>query len=83
MFYFIANKFILENFLFFKVSKIIVDYKLTMRHYTEGDKYRKMISNTHRRSAERLLRLACANGGVYIKVCVFILLRTILGYGSE
>lgn len=50
-------------------GKIIADYKVTF--YKAGkieDKYDRMKSEVHKRSALRLLDLCCANGGTFIKV---------------
>uniref|UniRef100_A0A914VWS8 ADCK1 n=1 Tax=Plectus sambesii TaxID=2011161 RepID=A0A914VWS8_9BILA len=49
-------------------TKIIVDYKWTLRKLDpETEEYKTIKSMVHKRSAELLLQLACANGGVYIK----------------
>ncbi len=51
----------------------MADYKWTLRgldHTT--NEYAQLQKVVHKRSAEVLLRLACANGGVWIKVCVVI-----------
>uniref|UniRef100_A0A0N5AEP7 Protein kinase domain-containing protein n=1 Tax=Syphacia muris TaxID=451379 RepID=A0A0N5AEP7_9BILA len=51
------------------VSHIIVDYKWTMWKYRDDvNNYQKGMKAAHRRSALRLLELAKANGGVFIKV---------------
>uniref|UniRef100_A0A915CK93 Protein kinase domain-containing protein n=2 Tax=Parascaris univalens TaxID=6257 RepID=A0A915CK93_PARUN len=51
------------------VAKIVVDYKVTMWRFSENsDDYSVAMSGAHKRSAEKLLALACANGGVFIKV---------------
>ncbi|VDM99795.1 unnamed protein product [Thelazia callipaeda] len=48
---------------------IVADYKWTMWTSSKTDTcYRQKISATHKRSAEKLLKLAKSNGGVYIKV---------------
>lgn len=51
------------------VSEIVVDYKITMWKY-KGDilRYSEGMKAAHRRSALKLLELARANGGVFIKV---------------
>uniref|UniRef100_A0A9J2PLK6 ABC1 atypical kinase-like domain-containing protein n=1 Tax=Ascaris lumbricoides TaxID=6252 RepID=A0A9J2PLK6_ASCLU len=51
------------------VAKIVVDYKLTMWRFSENSNdYSVAMRGAHKRSAEKLLALACANGGVFIKV---------------
>lgn len=51
------------------VSKIACDYKFsTMGMDPASEEYAKARSAVHLRSAERLLRLCCVNGGVFIKV---------------
>ncbi|KHJ83804.1 ABC1 family protein, partial [Oesophagostomum dentatum] len=48
-------------------TKIVVDYKSSLRGLSE-EEYNIVIKDCHKRSAVRLLELACANGGVFIKV---------------
>ncbi|VDD87253.1 unnamed protein product [Enterobius vermicularis] len=51
------------------VSKIVVDYKWTMWKYRgDAESYQIGMKAAHKRSAVRLLELAKANGGVFIKV---------------
>ncbi|CAJ0569556.1 unnamed protein product, partial [Mesorhabditis spiculigera] len=51
------------------VSAIIVDYKIFLaRHAEYNDEWIQGIKAVHARSAQRLLDLACANGGLFIKV---------------
>ncbi|VDP51652.1 unnamed protein product [Soboliphyme baturini] len=51
------------------VCKIAADYKLSLGHLEPNTVvYAHEKSRVHKRSAERLLKLACDNGGVYIKV---------------
>ncbi|VDK17698.1 unnamed protein product [Anisakis simplex] len=52
-------------------SQIALDYKLTMRRFRGVDnelEYANAMKGAHERSAQKLLDLACANGGVFIKV---------------
>eukprot|EP00741_Cyanophora_paradoxa_P012086 tig00020592_g11678.t1 len=52
---------------------VVVDYKLSMRPFSEAEKaartdaYREARSKVHKRSAERMLALFRKNGGIYIK----------------
>lgn len=51
------------------VSRIACDYKLaTLGMNEDSEEYAKARSEVHQRSAERLLRLCCVNGGAFIKV---------------
>ncbi|KAF1751563.1 hypothetical protein GCK72_018117 [Caenorhabditis remanei] len=51
------------------VGKIVIDYKTSLRGLPEPSaEYDDAIQKCHQRSAEHLLELACANGGVFIKV---------------
>ncbi|KAJ1362213.1 hypothetical protein KIN20_021688 [Parelaphostrongylus tenuis] len=51
------------------VAQIVVDYKLSLRGFLySSEEYNKAIKECHKRSALRLLDLACDNGGVFIKV---------------
>ncbi|PIO56391.1 hypothetical protein TELCIR_22210, partial [Teladorsagia circumcincta] len=51
------------------VGNIVVDYKSSLRGlYDPSEEYNVAIKQCHKRSALRLLDLACANGGVFIKV---------------
>ncbi|KAK6018951.1 ABC1 family protein [Ostertagia ostertagi] len=52
-----------------QVANIVVDYKSSLRGlYDPSEEYNLAIKQCHKRSALRLLDLACANGGVFIKV---------------
>uniref|UniRef100_A0A8R1HMP0 Protein kinase domain-containing protein n=1 Tax=Caenorhabditis japonica TaxID=281687 RepID=A0A8R1HMP0_CAEJA len=51
------------------VGKIVVDYKTSLRGLKEPSaEYGDAIKECHQRSANHLLKLACVNGGVFIKV---------------
>ncbi|KIH44936.1 hypothetical protein ANCDUO_25030 [Ancylostoma duodenale] len=51
------------------VAKIVVDYKSSLRGPNDSsEEYNAAIKKCHKRSAVELLELACANGGVFIKV---------------
>uniref|UniRef100_A0A158PC39 ABC1 domain-containing protein n=1 Tax=Angiostrongylus cantonensis TaxID=6313 RepID=A0A158PC39_ANGCA len=51
------------------VTQIVVDYKLSLLGLRDSSQeYNRAIKECHKRSALRLLELACANGGVFIKV---------------
>lgn len=52
------------------VAAIAADYKLSLRGMREAseEEVTKAYSAVHQRSADRLLNLCCANGGVFIKV---------------
>ncbi|EPB71187.1 ABC1 family protein [Ancylostoma ceylanicum] len=51
------------------VAKIVVDYKSSLRGLSDpSEEYNAAIKKCHKRSAVELLELACANGGVFIKV---------------
>ncbi|VDL79093.1 unnamed protein product [Nippostrongylus brasiliensis] len=53
----------------FQVANIVVDYKSSLRGLCDpSEEYDAAIKKCHKRSALRLLELACANGGVFIKV---------------
>jgi aarF domain-containing kinase len=53
-------------------AQVAFDYKLTFRRHRELSadslKWLNVKSEIHRRSADRLLRMCCSNGGAYIKV---------------
>ncbi|KJH53670.1 ABC1 family protein [Dictyocaulus viviparus] len=52
-----------------RVAQIVLDYKLSLRRLKDSsEEYDIAIKQCHKRSASRLLELACANGGVFIKV---------------
>ncbi|KIH44861.1 hypothetical protein ANCDUO_25106, partial [Ancylostoma duodenale] len=52
-----------------QVAKIVVDYKSSLRGLNDSsEEYNAAIKKCHKRSAVELLELACANGGVFIKV---------------
>lgn len=54
---------------FFSAGAIVVDYKWNMRGKEYGTTaYQEMMSLINRRSAERLHRLCCKNGGIFIKL---------------
>ncbi|XP_071486995.1 aarF domain-containing protein kinase 1-like [Diadema antillarum] len=54
---------------FFAAGAIVVDYKLSLMGKEKGsDVYQDCMSKVHQRSAERLCRLCCSNGGVFIKL---------------
>ncbi|XP_041469511.1 aarF domain-containing protein kinase 1-like [Lytechinus variegatus] len=54
---------------FFSAGAIVVDYKWNMRGKESGStEYKEMMSTIHKRSAERLHRLCCKNGGIFIKL---------------
>lgn len=56
-------------FLLHQVSRIVVDYKSSLRGIPDpSEEYNTAMRACHRRSAERLLQLARDNGGVFIKV---------------
>nr|XP_045621055.1 aarF domain-containing kinase 1-like isoform X2 [Procambarus clarkii] len=53
------------------VTKIVADYRKSLYsgHITpESHNYAEIKSETHKRSAERLLDLCCLNGGAFVKV---------------
>ncbi|KAG1650358.1 putative aarF domain-containing protein kinase 1 [Nymphon striatum] len=51
------------------VSSIVYDYKKSLKNTNSStDKYRQIMSEVHKRSAEKLLSLCCVNGGSFIKV---------------
>ncbi|KAJ1557621.1 hypothetical protein HK096_006234 [Nowakowskiella sp. JEL0078] len=52
------------------IALIIIDYKWSLRNYhsLDTDNYATLKSECHQRCANRLLDLANANGGVYIKL---------------
>ena len=52
------------------VAAIAADYKITLRSIRDvpEEEASKRYSAVHQRSADRLLHLCCANGGVFIKV---------------
>lgn len=51
------------------VTRIACDYKLaTWGMDEDSEEYAKARSQVHQRSAEKLLRLCCVNGGAFIKV---------------
>lgn len=53
-------------------SSIFVDYKWSLWNLDPNlDEYKKQMKGCHQRSAEKLLNLAKANGGVFIKVSSF------------
>uniref|UniRef100_A0A0N5CH68 Protein kinase domain-containing protein n=1 Tax=Strongyloides papillosus TaxID=174720 RepID=A0A0N5CH68_STREA len=50
-------------------QKVFVDYKLSLRGLEKGtDDYNKSIKETHKRSAEKILKLCQLNGGTFIKM---------------
>lgn len=53
----------------YAVGGIVADYKASLSKVDEGAPgYANIRSAFHQRSAERLLKLCCDNGGCYIKV---------------
>lgn len=57
----------------FYVALIVADYKYSLRNETPGSEaYQLKLSAAHKRSADRIRRLANLNGGVYTKAAQFI-----------
>ncbi|XP_038071512.1 aarF domain-containing protein kinase 1-like [Patiria miniata] len=53
---------------FFSAASVALDYKFTLFGVDPGsERYNKLKSKVHLRSAQRLYRLCCKNGGVFIK----------------
>ena len=52
------------------VARLAVDYKRTLytREYPDTEAYEEAKSACHLRAADHLLKLCCANGGVFVKV---------------
>jgi len=51
------------------VGRLAVDYKQTLsQEYLDSDSYEAAKSACHLRAADHLLKLCCANGGVFVKV---------------
>lgn len=52
---------------FVTIGLIVFDYKYTLWGVTDEEERRKLTKSAHKKSAERILNLCLANGGVFIK----------------